>query len=209
MQENMTSKSLLPAEPHASALSKQNYLSIESRIAELRHRLLEIADLDAGASVLGWDQATYMPAAGAEARGRQGALLHRLAHERWTDPALGRLIDALASWGEALPPGSADASLVRIARRDFEKARRVPADFVARANAHGSASFDAWTRARPANDFAAMVPFLEKMLELSREYAEFFAPYDHVADPFIDDADEGMTKASIRALFSELHAQLL
>jgi carboxypeptidase Taq len=209
MQENMTSKSLPPAEPHASALSKQNYLSIEPRIAELRHRVLEIADLDAGASVLGWDQATYMPAAGAESRGRQGALLRRLAHERSTDPALGRLIDTLAPWAETLPPGNADAFLVRIARRDFEKARRVPADFVARANSHGSASFDAWTRARLANDFAAMVPFLEQTLELSHEYAEFFAPYDHVADPFIDDADEGMTTALIRALFSELRRQLL
>src|SRR5215471_7181253 len=208
MQENMTAKSLPPGEPHA-ALSKRSEPSIESRIAELRHRLLEIADLDAGASILGWDQATYMPAAGAGARGRQGALLRRLAHERSTDPALGRLIDALAPWAETLPPDSADVFLVRIARRDFEKARRVPADFVARANAHGSASFDAWTRARPANDFVAMVPFLEKTLELSREYAGFFAPYDHVADPFIDDADEGMTTASIRALFSELRRQLL
>ena len=59
----------------------------------------------------------------------------------------------------------------------------MPADFVARASAHGSASYDAWTRARPANDFAAMRPFLERALDLSREYAGFFAPYDHIADP--------------------------
>src|SRR5262249_23117445 len=97
MQQHMTSKSGPPAEPQA-VLNKRSDRSIESRIAELRHRLLEIADLDAGASILGWDQATYMPAAGAEARGRQGALLRRLAHERSTDPALGRLIDALAPW---------------------------------------------------------------------------------------------------------------
>src|SRR5215471_2491307 len=164
MQENMTAKSLPPAEPDA-APSKRSDPSIESRIAELRHHLLEIADLDAGASILSWDQATYMPAAGAEARGRQGALLRRLAHERSTDPALGRLIEALTPWAETLPPGSADAFLVRIARRDFEKARRVPAEFVARANAHGSASFLPALRVRPANDFSAMVPFLEKTLE--------------------------------------------
>ena len=71
----------------------------------------------------------------------------------------------------------------------------MPADWVERANAHGSASYDAWTRARPANDFATMRPYLEKTLELSREYAGFFAPYDHIADPLIDDADEGMTTA--------------
>jgi carboxypeptidase Taq len=209
MQENMTAKSKPLAGPRATAPSKRNPRSIESRFAELRQRLLEIADVESAASVLGWDQATYMPPAGAEARGRQGALLRRIAHERSVDAQLGRLIDVLAPWAAGLPANSTEGSLVRVARRDFEKARKVPAEFVARSNAHASASFDAWTRARPANDFAAMLPFLEKTLDLSREYAEFFAPYDHVADPFIDDADEGMTTAFVRRLFSELRPQLL
>ena len=60
-----------------------------------------------------------------------------------------------------------------MARRDYEKAIKVPTDYVARANAHGSASYQAWTRARPANDFKSMVPYLEKTLDLSREYSEF------------------------------------
>src|SRR5262249_49445965 len=102
-----------------------------------------------------------------------------------------------------------DACLIRVVQRDFDKAIKVPADYVARANALGAASYDAWTRARTANDFAAMVPYLEQALELSREYAEFFAPYDHIADPFIDDADEGMPTASVRALFTALRRELV
>ena len=87
--------------------------------------------------------------------------------------------------------------------------KKIPPDHVAPANAHGSASYNAWTRARPADDFAAMVPYLERTLDLSREYSSYFAPYKHVADPHIDDADEGMTTASIRKLFSELKSQLV
>ena len=86
---------------------------------------------------------------------------------------------------------------------------KIPPDHVARANAHGSASYNAWTRARPANDFAAMVPYLEQTLDLSLEYSSYFAPYKHVANPHIDDADEGMTTASIRKLFSELKRWLV
>ncbi len=71
------------------------------------------------------------------------------------------------------------------------------------------AAYDAWTRARPANDFAIMVPYLERTLDLSREYSSYFAPYEHVADPHIDDADEGMTTASISGLFGELRRQLV
>jgi hypothetical protein len=73
----------------------------ERKLAELKRRLLEISDLNAAASVLSWDEATYMPVDGANARGRQTATLRRLAHEQFVDPALGRLIDDLALWRAA------------------------------------------------------------------------------------------------------------
>jgi len=159
--------------------------------------------------VLGWDQATYMPRGGARARARQGATLSRLAHEKSVDPALGKLIDALAPYAAGLPYDSDEASLIRIARRDFERAIKLPSAYVARASALGSASYDAWTRARPANDFAAMLPFLEQAVDLSHEYAGFFAPYKHVADPLIDAAEEGMTTDLVRSLFAELRRELV
>ncbi len=176
-------------------------------LADLKHRLAEIYDLNAAGSVLTWDEATHMPNGGAVARGRQVAILRRLAHERSTDPALGRLLDRLERSSDDI--SAEDASLIRVSRRDFEKAIRIPAAYVARANAHRSASYNAWTRARPANDFAAMVPFLQKTLDLSREYASFFAPYDHIADPMIDDADEGLTTTSIQRVFTELRHALV
>jgi carboxypeptidase Taq len=186
-----------------------NRTSAERRLVELKRRLQEMADLGATGAVLGWDQATYMPKGGAAARARQGATLARLRHERATDPALGRLLDSLGAHAERLSDDSDDARLIRVARRDYEKAVKVPADFVARWSELGSASYDAWTRARPANDFATMCPFLEKALGFSRRYAEYLGPYDHIADPMIDDLDEGVTVAKVRALFRELRSDLV
>ena len=75
---------------------QQDRRSAEDKLKELKRRLLEISDLGAVGSVLGWDEATYMPTGGAAARGRQSATLSpACAHERSIDPALGRLIDAL------------------------------------------------------------------------------------------------------------------
>src|SRR5712671_6073003 len=142
-----------------------NRQSSDAILADLKHRLSEIYDLNAAGAVLGWDEATYMPTGGAPARGRQSALLRRLAHERFVDPALGHALDRLESRAGKL--AAADARLIGVVRRDYEKAIKVPADYVARASAHGSASYNAWIRARPANDFATMVPFLETTLELS------------------------------------------
>jgi carboxypeptidase Taq len=183
--------------------------STEAMLGELKRRLLEISDLNFAGAVLSWDQATYMPPGGAVARGRQSALLSKLAHGRSTEPALGRLIDALEPHGEELPHDSDEASLIRVARRDFEKAIRVPSEYVERASAHGCASFAAWIKARPANDFAAMRGYLEQNVELSREYAGYFAPYRRVTDPMIDDYDPGMTTASVQELFVALHRELV
>jgi carboxypeptidase Taq len=183
--------------------------SAEQMLVELKRRLREISDLNAASDVLNWDQATYMPEGGAGARGRQRATLNRLAHEKAVEPPLGRLIDGLARYGESLPYDSDDASLIRVARRDFQKNVKIPSSHVERATAHFSTSYDAWTRARPSNDFAMMVPYVERTLDLSREYSSYFASSEHVADPHIDDADEGMTAASIGKLFGELKSELV
>jgi carboxypeptidase Taq len=181
--------------------------SSDAILAELKHRLLEVYDLNAAGSLLSWDQATYMPNGGAISRGRQSAVVRRLAHEHFVDPEIGRLLDHLEPCADRL--SSHDATLIRVVRRDFERAIRVPAEYVAHANAHFSASYNAWTRARPANDFAAMIPFLERTLDLSREYASFFAPYHHIADPMIDDTDEGLTTATVQRLFAGLRRELI
>ena len=136
-----------------------NKLSSDAILADLKYRLSEIYDLNAAGSVLTWDEATYMPKGGATARARQAALLRRVAHERFVDRALGSLIDRLEPYANKF--SADDASLIRVVRRDYEKAIKVPANYVARSNAHGSASYNAWIRARPANDFTAMIPFLE------------------------------------------------
>ena len=195
------------ASPKAGA-SRAGAVAEAGQLAELRARLIEISDFQAASAVLGWDQAVYMPPLGAEARGRQKARLAALAHEKATDANLGWLLDRLEKHGAALPPDSDDAAMIRVARRDYDRARRVPADFVARESAHGSTSYQAWIAARPANDFATMVPYLETALELSREYAAFFPGYSHVMDPLIG-PDEGVTTAEVATLFEAQRAELV
>src|SRR5262245_57622594 len=93
-------------------------------LAELKRRLREVDDLESAGAVLGWDQSTYMPPGGAATRGRQLATLSALAHQKLTDPETGRLLDALRAPEASLPPDSDAASLIRVARRDYERAVR-------------------------------------------------------------------------------------
>src|SRR5579859_968859 len=182
---------------------------MESKIDELKNQLAVISDLRSASAVLGWDQATYMPTGGGEARGRQLATLERLAHEKFTHPTIGRMLTDLRSHERNLPYDSDDAALIRITQRDYERAVKVPSSFVAKFSAHAAATYEAWVKARPKNDFAAIRPMLEKTLDYSRELANFFPGYDHIADPLIDFADYGMKAAAVSALFAELRKELV
>ncbi len=182
---------------------------METKLVELKTRLLEIDDLNNAAALLYWDQATYMPPGGAEARGRQLATLAKLSQEKFIDPAIGKLLDDLRPYEESLPYDSDEASLVRVTRLDYGRATKVPPEFVAEMNIHAAQSYQAWTEARPVDDFQKVQPLLEKTLDLSRKLADFFPGYEHIADPLIDFADYGMKASSVRQLFADLRAELV
>ncbi len=182
---------------------------MEERLAELKTLYAEYQDLGSVGALLDWDQQTLMPHGGGPARARQAALVGRLAHEKLTDPQFGRLLDALQPYGENLPYDHDDAALLRVARRVYERAVKVPSAFVAQMYAHSNETFQAWEAARPANNFASVRPLLEKTLDLTRQYAGYFAPYDHVMDPLIDEADFGMNVRTIRPLFEQLRKELV
>lgn len=182
---------------------------MHSKLNELKQRLYEVNDLNMAASLLNWDQSTYMPPGGAAARGRQMGTLARISHEKSTDAAIGRLLDDLRPYEESLPNESDDASLIRVTRRAYEKAVKVPSAFMADLQQHMAQGYDIWTRARPANEFSMVQASLEKTLELSRRLADFFPGYEHIADPLIDYADEGMQTSRVRAVFSDLRVQLV
>ncbi|GBF05968.1 thermostable carboxypeptidase 1 [Deinococcus aerius] len=173
---------------------------------DLQTRFQELADLGGIGSLLGWDQSTYLPAGAAAGRARQQALLSRLRHERATDPAYGRLLDSLAERDDLSP---AHARTLAVAHKNFEEATRFPSEFVAEFSRHMGESYAAWTQARPANDFARMVPHLEKTLDLSLQSASYFPEFADPMDYFIDQSDEGMTAAQVGEVFSALRAALV
>ena len=97
-------------------------------VRELRERLAELTDLGRTQALLAWDQQVLMPVRGAATRAEQRATLARIAHQKFTAPEVGKLLDELRGWGEQHEYDSLEASLIRVAARDWEKARRVPAE---------------------------------------------------------------------------------
>jgi carboxypeptidase Taq len=177
---------------------------MNEKLNQLKEVLGEVMDLNHAAAILAWDQQTYMPAGGSDARGQQLATLGKIAHQKATSPEVGGLLAELKSDLVDESPDSDAAALLRVATRDFDKAVRVPAEFVAEQAVVTTAAFQAWTEARAKSDFSIFSPHLEKVLALVKRYIAFFPPAAHPYDVLLDDYEPGMKTAEVQAIFSVL-----
>ena len=180
---------------------------MEEKITQLKSILAEVADLNGAAGILGWDQQVNMPPGGAKARGQQLGTLRSIAHQKFTSKEVGKLLDDLQSQIETLDPDSNDARLVKVARRRYEKQTRVPKEYIVELSQITSVAHHVWQQARKENDFELFRSTLEKIVELRQRYAGFFAPFDHVYDPLLDDFEPGLKTHEVQAIFAILRDQ--
>jgi carboxypeptidase Taq len=176
-----------------------------SDLQRLNEILGEVADLGRAGELLWWDERTMMPPRGQAGRADLVATLVRTRHRLLASEELADLLGRLAA--EELPD-PISAATVRMAKRDADKARRVPAELqaeLARAESDGEA---AWRTAREKDDFASLLPFLERNIELRRRYIDCFEverPYDAL----LDDYEPGMRTVDIEPVLRDLREGLV
>lgn len=180
---------------------------MSEKMQQLKTLLAEVADLNAVQALLDWDQQTYMPQGGGEARSYQFATIGKLAHQKFTSDEVGGLLADLEAELDGADPDSDEVRLLRVTRRDYERATRVPADFVAEFAAASSRAYEVWEEARGKSEFSLFRPHLERLVELSQRYVTFFPPADHPYDVLLDQFEPGMKTAEVRAIFDALRPQ--
>lgn len=177
---------------------------MEEKLNKLKEISAEIYDLSYAVAILEWDQQVNMPPMGAESRGNQMATLQRLIHLKTKSPELGKLIEELSKAAEGLDPDSEEARLIKVTRREYEQAVKVPPEFTAKLAKLTTIAYSTWHQARQDDDFSMFQPYLEEIVEMNRQRAEFFAPYDHVYDPLLDRFEPGMKTQQVKGIFDAL-----
>ncbi len=171
----------------------------ETAYEQLKDRLATMNDLGSTRILLSWDQATYMPRGAVAGRAEQVATLSRLSHEMLVNEATARLLDSV---GEP-DLSSEEGALVRRARRDYERAVKIPADLVARTSRVRAMAEAAWARARKESNWSFFAPHLAEIISLKREAAEFWGYEDHPYEAHLAAYEPGAKKARLEALFEE------
>lgn len=168
-----------------------------------------VQELNRAEALMVWDQQTYMPKGGIEARANTVGTIGSLAHETFASSELGELLSHLEEDAKDEPYDSDRASLLRVVRRLYDQAVKVPSALVAeiaKATALGQAS---WEEARQQRDFMQFKPHLERIVQLQREKADALG-YKHEAyNALLDLYEPEMTADQVSALFDQLKAELV
>jgi len=150
-----------------------------------------------------------MPKGGIEVRAETTGALTRMAHELLTSPELGELLDKLEREIKELPYESDKASLVRVTRRQYDNAVKLPTKLVEELEKATALGQDAWERAREESDFRAFEPHLARILELQIEKAHALGFEDDPYDALLDTFEPGMRSRDVTALFDQLKSRLV
>jgi carboxypeptidase Taq len=177
-------------------------MKMKTALREIESRWAEIKDLEAGLSILGWDQEVMMPPGGAEARAATLATLTQVVHERLTDRGLLRSIERVHKQREVLP--RRQRRMVALARRRARRAALLPGSLAAEIARTESRAIVAWRRARQASDFSQFAPLREHMLGLKRQVARLVNRKGEPYDALLDEYEPGATLESIDPLLREL-----
>ncbi len=177
-----------------------------SAYATLEDRFRRAGLLDAAAGILRWDRAVVMPEGSAGARAEQLAALRLAGREILAAPGMADLLDEAAEE----PLDGWQAANLREMRRARMRSAAVPPRLVKARTRANAACEMAWRTARPASDYAAVLPLLEEVAALAVEAGQALSaaldvpPYDALLDGF----EPGGRSADIDPAFDDLAAFL-
>lgn len=168
--------------------------------------------LDSISYLLEWDQETYMPPKGSGIRAEQIALMASLSHKERAskkfEQALSKLIDLETGKVSVQGLSPSQKAALREWRRDFLKAIALPNAFVKSFAKLTSEAMTVWAVARKQNRFGDFAPYLEKIIEMSRQKAELLGYKKHPYDALLDIYEPDATTAEIDELFKRLKKEI-
>lgn len=152
---------------------------------------------------LGWDQETMMPRGAADQRGEEMGAMEGVLHARRTDPRL-------ADWLEAAEPEDDEAhAQLRLIRRSFDRATKVPADLAQALARVTSTAQGIWAEARAAEKIEDFLPTLAEVIALKQQEAAALAQGGDLYDALMDDYEPGATAATTAAMFDRMRPRLV
>ena len=157
--------------------------------------------------ILSQDASTAAPEGSWEARGKTMEVLTRVCYDLTADPRNGILYDYLSAHASELTP--IQARELEVLKKNYDRMRRIPAREYVDYSVLLNEADAVWHRAKPANDFAAFAPYLEKIVAYCRKFAGYYNPDMAPYDALLNEYEEGMNQKTLDVFFARLRSAIV
>ncbi|WP_010676836.1 carboxypeptidase M32 [Bacillus timonensis] len=179
--------------------------------AALQEKLNQFKELDQKIthlnSVLGlveWDQKVMAPKKGRSIFANSIGTLSTEIFKLSISKEMGELLEALTA--EDVYPQLDDVTKATVRERNnfYQQSKSIPTELyneyiVLTANAN-----DAWEEARETNNFQVYQPYLERIVEIKKQFTEYYGYEGHPYNALLNEFEPGLTVGKLDPLFAEL-----
>ncbi len=170
----------------------------------LKERLTEISHLSLLLGIVGWDQEVNMPPKAADAHANAEAELSGITHSKFVAINRDGLLTKLHKEVLSKKLRGKDAIVVEETWRSYERERTLPEAFVKELRATTSKAQHVWGEARKENNFKKFLPWLEKIVALKRQEAQYVGFKNSPYDALLDTYEPGMTTEEASMILNDL-----
>ncbi|HIC96391.1 TPA: carboxypeptidase M32, partial [Candidatus Bipolaricaulota bacterium] len=160
----------------------------------------EMGKLESTVALLHWDQQTYIPKRGHEARAEVVGKLARMAFEMLISPQMAEFIDKLDRPEVKEGLSEQDRAMIRVLAREHRRRKAIPPDLYEQFVITTSKAQAIWQEAKGKADFELFKPYLEKIVDFIRQFAELIGYEENPYDALIEEFEPGMTARKLEGI---------
>ena len=177
-------------------------MDLEKKFEEVKGYIGQIEYLTHSIVLVDWDMRTNMPVKAGESRSKVLEYLSSQLFDMTTSTKVKTFIEELSPYKDNM--SLVQRRILEELERNYNETMKIPADrYVASVGATSRAQI-AWEKAKEENDYESFKPHLQKVIDFSREFIDYWGYEGDKYNTLLEKYERGLTVEKLDKVFGEL-----
>jgi carboxypeptidase Taq len=178
--------------------------NLERLVFEFKQYMKKIAYYNHALGVLYWDSRTNIPRKGMDQRSEVLGFLSTEVYKLTIAPEMNRFLADLGTETNQAQLDRVTAKAVLEYKKENDRMKKIPAAVYEEYVVLTAKAENVWEKAKQTSDFKLFEPYLTKIVDFNRKFADFWGYQGHPYDALLEPYEPGLTVAILDPLFAEL-----
>jgi len=162
----------------------------------------KIVHLESIAGLLSWDQKVIAPKKGKAQFSKSFGVLQSEIFNLMISKEMGELLKELAARSEEFDLTT--KARIRLRKHFYDRSKSIPSDLYKEYAVLCNDANHAWEEAREKNDFQLYLPYLQRIVDIKKQFVDFYGYEKHPYDALLDEFEPGLTVEVLDPLFARI-----